>query len=184
MSTLFQYSFLPDAVFVNTKDSLKLVAQNPISGKAIPFKSGRGGDTISITFPSGDDPSDLVANLDFGTGEISAPFTCNKVGDNFVITSTEDTTLDPGETIQITFTDVPINNATGKASVIINEFIGKNSGKTSVQVTKKAAALGVIVWLDPLIIGFGQASNLQFKSAASTHVVVSGYPDGRGEKTF
>lgn len=184
MSTLLQYSFLPDAVFVNAKGSLKLVAQNPTSDKAMPFKSGRGGDTISIIFPFGDSRSDLTVNLDFGTGEISMPFICNKVGDNFIITTTEDTTLDPGETIQITFNDVPINNLTGTASVIIKESIGVHSGKTSVEVTKKAAALGVIVWLDPLVVGLGQTSNLQFKSAASTKVVVSGYPDGRGEKTF
>ncbi|MBL6449583.1 hypothetical protein JMN32_24950 [Fulvivirga sp. 29W222] len=179
MSTLLDYSFLPNAVFVNSKDSLKLVAQNPISSKSIPFKAGRGGDTINISFPS-----DLVTNLDFGTGEVTTPFTCNKVGDNFVITATEDTTLDPGETVEVMFNDVPITASTGTASVVINEYIDLNSGKTSVPVSKKAQELGVIVWLDPLIVGLDHTSNLQFKSAASTKVVISGYPDGKGEKSF
>lgn len=184
MSTLLEYSFLPDAVFVNSKDSLKLVAQNPTSSPSVSFKAGRGGDTISIVFPFGDQQGDLTTNLDFGVGEVTSPFTVNKVGDNFVVTATENTTLDPGETIEITFNDVPINNSTGTAYVTINELIGTNSGQASVSVTKKAEALGVIVWLDPLIVGLGQKSNLQFKSAASTSVVISGYPEGQGEKTF
>ncbi|WP_192349041.1 hypothetical protein [Algoriphagus sp. Y33] len=184
MSTLLDYSFLPDTVFVNSNDNLKLVIQNPTSGKPIPFKAGRGGDTITVTFPFGDSQGDLVTNLKFGTGNVSTPFTVNKVGDDFVVTATKDTTLDPGDTVQITFNDIPVNNSTGTAYVTINEFIGINSGKTSVSVTKKAQELGVIVWLDPLIVGLGQESNLQFKSAASTSVVISGYPDGKGEKTF
>ncbi len=183
MSTLLNYSFLPDTVFVNSNDNLKLVIQNPTSGKPIPFKAGRGGDTITVTFPFGDTPDDLVTNLKFGTGNVSNPFTVNKVGDNFVVTATKDTTLDPGDTVQITFNNIPVNNSIGTAYVAINEFIGVNS-KTSVPVTKKAEVLGVIVWLDPLIVGLGQESNLQFKSAASTSVVISGYPDGKGEKTF
>ncbi|MCH7410671.1 hypothetical protein MM239_14785 [Belliella sp. DSM 111904] len=184
MSTLLDYSFLPDTVFVNANDNLKLVIQNPTSGKPIPFKAGRGGDTITITFPIGDTQGDLVTNLKFGTSNVSSPFTVNIVGDNFVLTATKDTTLDPGDNVQITFNDIPVNNSTGKANININEFIGVNSGKTAVPVTKKSQELGVIVWLDPLIVGLGQKSNLQFKSAASTSVVISGYPDGKGEKTF
>ena len=184
MNILLNYIFLPDAVFVNSDEPLKLVIQNPTLGKPITVKSGRGGDTITVYFPFGDNQDDLVTNLDFGVGDIPAPFTVNKVGGNFVLTATEDIVLDPGDTIPITFNEVPINSSTGTAKVIINEFIGVNSGKTSVSVTKKAEALGVIVWLDPLIIGLNQKSNLHFKSAASTKVVISGYPDGKGEKTF
>ncbi|SFU19097.1 hypothetical protein SAMN04489724_0099 [Algoriphagus locisalis] len=184
MSAFLNYSFLPDAVFVNSKDNLKLVVQNPISGKPITFKSGRGGDTIAVTFPFGDNQDDLVTNLNFGSGDVPTPFTVDKNGENFVVTVTEDTTLDPGETIQITFNDIPINNVKGTAVIDIHEFIGANSGTTSVPVTKKAQELGVIIWLDPLVVGLDQKSNLQFKSAASTKVVISGYPDGKGEKSF
>lgn len=185
MSIKLKYSFLPNSVFVNSVDDLKLVAENPISsGSSIQFKAGRGGDSINVVFPIGDADSDLASSLNFGVGNVTSPFTCTLVGGNFVITATQDTQIDPGETISVEFTQVPINESIGDSFVAINEYVDGGVGTTSVKISKIPEELGVIVWLDPLIVGLNQESLLQFKSAASTNVVISGYPKAPGEKTF
>ena len=184
MSVKLDYSFLPNSVFVNSEGDLKLVIENPITSESVEFKAGRGGDSISVNFPVGDGDNDLVTSLDFGVGDVTSPFTCTLVGGDFVITSTQDVVLDPGESISVQFIQVPVNASTGDAAVQINEYVGTGSGSTSLTITKIPEELGVIVWLDPLIVGLNQESTLQFKSAASTKVVISGYPVAPGEKTF
>ncbi len=181
MSTLLSYTFLPNAVFVNTNDDLVLVIENPVDKSPVKFTSGRGGDLISVEFLKGDSETDLVTDLNFNAKITPDTFS---VGINFDITANQDVTLNPGESIRVTFKNVPINNVSGESEVTIKEYIGSSSEKASIPITKKKQELGVIVWLDPMVVGRNHESTLQFKSSSSTKVVISGYPDGKGEKSF
>jgi len=184
MSNLFEMSFVPNKVFVDSKDTLKFVAQNKSNTDPVDFKAGRGGDSITVEFPQGDSSSDLVSDLSFKGTVINKYFVCNLVGNKFIITATQNTQIGGGESLDVNFNDMPINTATGDAKVKVSYFIGSDSGSNSPTISKKAQVLGVIAWLDPLVVGLNQNSLLQFKSVASTSVVVSGYPEGVGEKTF
>lgn len=180
MSTLLEYTFLPNAVFIDTKNNLVLEIENPVDKPPVKFKSGRGGDIISIGFLAGQKQDDLVTDLNFSAKIAPDSFS---ISTNFDITSNDDIVLNPGDSIRVTFEEMPINDASGDSVVTITESIGESSGTYPITIAKKKHELEVIAWLDPLIVGLGQQSTLHFKSSSSTKVVISGYPDGLGEKT-
>lgn len=188
MSLTMSFSIMPEMVFVDSSSTLKFVAQNTSKTESVKFTVGRGASYINVLFPDGNEDCDLVSNLSFeGTCNLSN-FSCNEADGEFKITSDEEVEIAPGDSLQVTFEKMPINTKTGSAKVTVSYKIDNNSGSKEIYITKKAKELGVIAWLDPLVVGKGQSSLLQFKSASSTKVKISGYPPTDGskdkEKTF
>ncbi len=189
-ATLLSYQFQPSQVFIATTTNLQLVITNPVGGQAINFAGGPQGDEIDIYFPVGSGNTDLVNSITFGSSSQTPGFTCSQVqGDvYFAIRAPQSTTLQPGQTIVITFTNVIINGQTGNppsaATININEYIGSNSGTGSLSITKLTQALNVIAWLDPLVVGKKKYSTLYWQSMGGTKVVVAGFGDGTGTKEF
>ena len=188
--TLFQYSFQPPQVFVATTVDLKLVIENPVTGTPVFFAGGPDGDEIDITFPVGSGNTDLVNALTFTATSLTEGFTCalDAGGTYFAVKSPIGTTVQPGERIEINFVNVVVNGATtsppAAASVLIQEYIGSESGNISVNIDKLPAQLGIIAWLDPLIVGLNQPSTLYWQSMGGIGVEISGFPSGSGAEKF
>ncbi len=188
--TLLTYTFQPPQVFVATTINLKLVIENPAGGNPVIFTGGPQGDEIDITFPVGSGDTDLVNALTFTATSLTSGFTCALAsgGSYFAVKSPIGATLQPGGHIEINFVNVVINGATDSpppiAEVLIQEYIGSDSGSTSVGITKLPATLGIVAWLDPLIIGLSQQSTLYWQSMGGIGVEISGFPGGTGSQKF
>ncbi len=189
-ATLLSYQFQPSQVFIATTTNLQLIITNPVGGQAVNFTGGPQGDEIDIYFPVGSGNTDLVNSITFGSSSQTAGFTCSQVqGDvYFAIRAPQNTTLQPGQTIVITFTNVVINGQTGNppsaATINISEFIGSSDGTGTTSITKLTQALNVIAWLDPLVVGKRQYATLYWQSMGGTKVVVAGFGNGTGSKDF
>jgi hypothetical protein len=183
---LFNYSFQPPQVFIATSFDLKLTVENPATGSKAHFSGGPKGDEIDITFPVGSGQTDLVNSLSFTASSLTPGFTCSKAagGNYFAIKAPAGGDLLPGNKIEIVFSAVVINGQTGSASVNIQEFVGGTSGSTLVGVTKLPQSLGLIAWLEPLVVGLQQQSTLFWQSMGATKVQVSGFNDPPATRTF
>ncbi len=186
-SSILQYSFQPNEVFISTSTDLKIVITNPVTGNLINFKGGTNGDTIEITFPMGNTDTDLVEHLNFGT-KSPAGITCRKssFGDEFIIRFTNNSTkLQPGQQLEITFLAVPINSKykpAAPAVIKIKENL-ENGGTASVSINKHPNnTLDIIAWVSPSTIALNGSARLYWQSMGGTKVVVS--PFNSGDRTF
>src|SRR5688572_29869896 len=78
-SSILNYSFQPNEVFISTSTDMKMIIKNPNDGDTINFKGGPDGDSIDIIFPIGNSDADLVSSLTF-TAKAPTGCTCAKSG--------------------------------------------------------------------------------------------------------
>lgn len=186
-SSILQYSFQPNEVFISTSIDLKIVITNPANGKLINFKGGPDGDTIEITFPKGNTATDLVETLNFDT-KAPAGITCRKSSsdDVYIIRFTSNSTkLQPGQQFEITFLAVPINSEYDpkKPAIIEIKENLENEGNAAVSITKYPNnTLDIIAWVSPSTIALNGSARLYWQSVGGTRVVVA--PFSSGDKTF
>lgn len=186
-SSILQYSFQPDEVFISTSTDLKLVITNPVNGKLINFTGGPNGDSIDITFPIGNTETDLVETLNFNT-KAPTGITCAKsaFGNYFTLRFTNNSTkLQPGQQLTVTFLAVPINSKckpSTPAVIKISENL-QNERTSTVNIDKRPDnTLDIIAWVSPSIIALGLSAKLYWQSTGGTKVVVG--PFNSGNKTF
>lgn len=172
------YRVTPPAAFVATNAELVITATNS-SGADIKFASK---DEIQIAFPSS-----IVANQNFSgtTGGSGYDVARSTSGNYFSVKAPFGFTLKPGGVMTITFTQVPIAaTPVSAANIGITEIIGGVTVPVNLQFDVKSADLGIIAWLDKLIVGESQPATLKWQSSGGVSVVVSGFPTGTGQKTF
>ncbi|MCL7986631.1 hypothetical protein M8998_01630 [Sphingobacterium sp. lm-10] len=187
-TTILEYSFLPNEVFISTSVDIRMIIKNPQNGSLIKFKGGRDGDSIQVYFPLGKGATDLVENLDFKT-RVPAGTTCEKssFGDYYTLNFTNNTTkLQPGEQLEIIFLQVPVNSQYKDATpavIKIEEGIGEYDGDAFINIAKKPNdTFEVIAWVSPSTIGLNQFATLYWQSVGGTKVVIGPFKDG--DKTF
>jgi len=174
------YRVTPPAAFVATSVGIVISATNS-SGADIEFNKA---DEIQITFPD-----TIVANQNFtaSTPEGSG-YSAGKAlaGNYFSVKAPFGFNLKPGDAMTITFSQVPIASDPDSGSNIgISESIGGGDPVlVSLPFEVKAAGLGIIAWLDKLVVGESQPATLNWQSSGGVQVVVSGFPTGTGQKTF
>lgn len=198
---LLEYTVQPPAVFAGQTVDLSLVVSNPLSGSAVVFQGGRqDADQLQITFTTtGDDA--LTDDLNF-TAAVTAqpalpdppgaavPFSVLLNGPSFVLkpqgaSSSSTSTLEPGQSLTVTFRDVAIDAAAGVGTIGVKQLIGFDtppSGTLSVQ--KKPMEPGLVTWLDPPLIAGGATSTLRWTAVGGSSLQVVGFPYGPGTKTF
>lgn len=186
-SSILQYSFQPDEVFISTSTDLKLVITNPADGKLINFMGGPDGDSIDIIFPIGNTETDLVETINFNT-KVPTGTTCAKsaFGDYFTLRFTNNSTkLQPGQQLTVTFLGVPINSKckpSTPAVIKIKENL-ENEGASVVNIDKRPNnTLDIIAWVSPSTIALNNSATLYWQSTGGTKVVVG--PFNSGDKTF
>ncbi len=174
-STVFDYRVAPPAAFLNTTTNIVITATNN-SAENISFTDS---DEIQITFPS-----TMVSSQDFsGSTPAQSGYTVNKTvgGDSFSVTvSFNAVTVEPGDALTITFSQVPISATAGDTAVGIVEKMNGQEKNTSLDFTIKAQGLGIIAWLDKLIVGQSEPTQLNWLSSGGIKVVISGFPTGDG----
>ena len=186
---LLQYTLDPRQAFVGQPTTLTMTVANQTGG-SITMKAGRQGDEILVIFPAPPNSSGQTAltdNVDFTATMLSPGFRADSTGlgsNTFAVSPTSDQTLTPGQSIQVSFGPINVNQSVGTATVAIQEYIGASEGSASIDVNKIPAALQVIAWLNPWIVGLGVPGTLFWQSSGGTRVQVSGFPDGTGSKTF
>ncbi|MEP7730451.1 hypothetical protein [Marinomonas primoryensis] len=176
MSTLLTYLIEPKQVFIATTTNLTLTITNPITSPALLFEGGRDPSSIEITIPVGQSADDLSTADTFTASASTTGFSVSKVGDKYQVTSSvsSGTTLNPGQNILVTFTNVSISNTAASTSVTIEEFITSSSATTSVQVNKVQEELGIYAWIDPLTIGESGISTLWWQTTGGETVTIAG----------
>lgn len=177
-STKLVYRVAPDSAFLNTSVRIVITATNTTSSDIIFSDS----DEIIIAFPSS-----MVSSQKFSgsTPEKSGYTVSPTVGaPSFSVTvSFGNVVIRPNDTLIITFDQVPIVNVVGSPSVAITEKMG-STNSTNLPFSIKAAGLGIIAWLDKLIVGQSETTQLNWYTSGGTSVIISGFPTGTGQKQF
>jgi hypothetical protein len=189
MSSSFTYQMVPAQAFVALPTNFTLIATNSTEN-AITLKAGRQGDQIQVTFPM--PPAFTGANALIDTANfVATPPTGFLAGQQssgsatyIIQPSPNDQTVQPGASVKVTFTQVPVNGTPGTPTIQITDYIGGNTGNTSVPVTKLAQELNIIAWLDPYLIALGQTSMLYWQSFGGTNVEIINFPGNPPSKNF
>ena len=177
-TTLLQYRVSPPQVYVSSTVNLVVTIANPLGAQPVVFADT---DEIDITFPdpAGSDP--LTDTLPSQVVSSSSSFTCaQSPGTSTYLVQPfgfGGATLQPGDSFTITFQNVVIDANTGSPALTFQEYIGSDSGSTSITVQKLALQLSVVAWLDQLVVGLNQTTTLNWLSAGDIGVMVSGFPD-------
>jgi hypothetical protein len=176
MSTLLTYLIEPKQVFIATTTNLTLTITNPITSPALLFEGGRDPSSIEITIPVGQSADDLSTADTFTASASTTGFSVSKVGHEYQVTSSvsSGTTLNPGQSILVTFTNVSVSDTAASTSVTIEEFITSSSTSTAVQVNKVQEELGIYAWIDPLTIGESGTSTLWWQTTGGESVTIAG----------
>lgn len=173
------YRATPPAAFVSTKVDITVTATNTGDADIKLVKN----DEIQIAFPA-----TMVDNQNF---TVSTPpksgYSAAKstAGDYFSVKAPFGLVLKPGDVMTITFSQAPIvSTPTTGINIVVSEFIGTTTpALVNLPFEVKSAGLGIIAWLDKMIVGELQPSTLYWQSSGGTQVVISGYPTGTGQKT-
>ena len=175
MTTTLTYTIEPAQVFVATTTSLTLTAMNPVSGSPVVFEGGRDPSVILITIPVGSAQSDLSAADTFTANTSTTGFTIAQRGNQYQISSNQaQTTLNPGESIVVTFSGVEISATTGTVEITLDEYIGYTGVPGNITISKVKQKLGVYAWIDPLTVGENGISTLWWQSTGGTKVTIAG----------
>lgn len=177
-STLLAYRVTPPQVYVSSTVSLVVTISNPIDGQPVVFGTH---DEIQIQFPATNSDDPLTTTLPTQVTVSTSSFTCAlSPGTSYYLVQPfgfGGVTLQPGDSFTITFANVVIDANTGSPSLTFQEYIGSDSGSTSIVVEKIALALSVVAWLQQLVVGLNQYTTLWWQSAGNNGVMVSGFPD-------
>lgn len=173
------YRVTPPAAFEDTKVDLTVTATNTGDADIKLVKN----DEIQIAFPA-----TMVVNQNF---TVSTPpksgYSASKstAGDYFSVKAPFGLVLKPGDALTITFSQAPIVSTPASGiNIAVSEYIGTTTpALVNLPFEVKSAGLGIIAWLDKLIVGQLQPSTLYWQSSGGTQVVISGYPTGTGQKT-
>lgn len=178
VTTKLKYRVAPDSAFVGKTVRIVITALNDTNAN-INFTDS---DVIKISFPN-----TMVSSQNFkGSTPASSGYTVNStVGENsFSVTVVfNDIVIRPQDSLTITFDQVPIAGTAGSTSVGIEENMG-DVNTTQLPFTVQATGLGVIAWLDKLVIGKSETTNLNWYSSGGTSVVITGFPTGTGDLKF
>jgi len=174
-----KYRVTPPAAFVSTKVDITVTATNTGDADIKLVKN----DEIQIAFPS-----TMVDNQNF---TVRTPpksgYSASKstAGDYFSVKAPFGLVLKPGDTMTITFSQAPIVSTPATSiNIVVSEFIGTvTQALVNLPFEVKSAGLGIIAWLDKMIVGELQPATLYWQSSGGTKVVISGYPTGTGQKT-
>jgi len=179
-TTLLQYRVTPPQVYISSTVNLVVTISNPLGAQPVVLDPNND-DEIVIGFPdpAGSDP--LTNTLPSQVVSSNNSFTCARSPgtSNYLVQpfGFDAVTLQAGDSFTITFQNVVIDSSTGSPSLGFQEYIGSDSGSTSITVQKLPLQLSVVAWLDQLVVGLNQTTNLNWLSAANIGVMVSGYPD-------
>jgi hypothetical protein len=176
MNTLLTYLIEPQQVFIATTTNLTLTISNPITSPALLFEGGRDPSSIEITIPVGQNDNDLTTADTFTASTSTTGFSVSKISGKYQVTSSvaSGTTLNPGQSILVTFTNVSVSGTAASTSIEIEEFITSLSASTSIPVNKVKEELGIYAWIDPLTIGESATSTLWWQTTGGETVTVAG----------
>jgi hypothetical protein len=166
------YVLSPAAVRANTRVSFTLVATNGAASLQL-----TPNDEIYLAVPVGSGATDLTPDLnDIGT---QAPanwrFSKTVAGGqyNFLISPTQNVTLNANASLLFELNTVIINPLQGNAQIGLEEFIGDGSGKASFDVSKSEAVLSIVAQAIPSTVGRNQTTVLKWTAAKAAYVTIS-----------
>ncbi len=174
-----KYRVTPPAAFQGTKVDLTVTATN--TGEAdIKFAKN---DEIQIAFPV-----TMVDNQNFAAStppNSGYSATKSTAGPYFSVKAPFGLVLKPGDVMTVAFSQAPIvNTPATDINIIVSEFIGSVTPVVvNLPFEVKSSGLGIIAWLDKMIVGELQPATLYWQSSGGTQVVISGFPTGQGQET-
>lgn len=177
-NTKLQYRVTPPSAFIKTTvEQLTIIVSNGSSANIV-FTAN---DQLTITIPA-----DLVSGYGFSfstsTGSGFAVNKGNKAGIYLVTVPFNDVTLKPGDSFQVIFSQVPVGDTADSYNINVSELLGGDTNVDSLPFTLQSVGLGVIAWLDKLIVGETEATNLNWTTTGGSQVIISGFPTGSGQQ--
>ncbi|HEX6097189.1 MAG TPA: hypothetical protein VF432_12750 [Thermoanaerobaculia bacterium] len=169
------YAMSPASATVSTTQSFVLTITNPSS--QFPVTVQKAGDRISLS-----NWSSLTASV----GQISPvppPSTNWRIGlatsfiEIFVIA---DTVIAPGASVSFQINNVAIDANVGQGSVVVLEVIGGIAANPpAIQIGKLGAELQIFAYANPVTVGLGQTTMLNWTIVKGLYVTVVPPGDGR-----
>jgi hypothetical protein len=176
-SPRLSYRITPPSAFPDTTISLNLTIGNDGATDIIFSTSDR----ISFNIPSG-----VVRDYDFsasapsGSGFSIAQDT-TEAGTFAIKCPFQGVTIRPGSQLTFVFSAVPIASDPIDAKLTITESLGEGDTTVELDFTIQPPGLGVVAWLDELIIAQFDSTRLNWVSSGANRVIISGF-SGAGDK--
>lgn len=187
--TRLRYAITPDTVITGSLQTLTFTAENPADGTRITFAAGARGDEILLTIPAPpaeSGASALTDKVDCVAQSATDGFIAGLQpgGNAITIRPTDAVILPPGGRIEVTLSNIQINAVAGAPVLTVDEYIGNDSGKATLTMTKRVAGLTITAWLDRQLAGQDQPVTLYWQSTGGTVVEVTGLDGGTGARRF
>ncbi|AFE07204.1 hypothetical protein COCOR_06895 [Corallococcus coralloides DSM 2259] len=191
-ATQLQYHLDPTTLYMGDTVSLQLTITNPSQsalalerGYIPPRADARVGDgsgtTINVRFPMGDSASDLFtqgAASNVSCQSLDKLWACSQfvLPDALVfrIYPLQGSSLPPGGTVQIQFSNILVSNSQGAPVVRILEDIGGDDAQTTLSLLKQPVPLSIQAFADPPTVGLDQTTAIHWTASGGSEVVISG----------
>jgi|GEM_PF-5374445 len=166
MSTMFNYDLSPYGVVKGENVTFTLTITNPFDGKK--------QDNISISLQI---DKNLTSNSsDIHPSSKSKNWTnvaqSTSGGEIFVIQPNDDVSLDAGESVQFSFSNVAITDNDNIGKVALIEQVAGETNSAEISVLKLQPKLDIVGYANPINIGKGQSTTLFFTSNAASRIKV------------
>jgi len=169
------YAMTPTSATVSTTQNFKLTVTNPSSTFSVTMK--KSGDQISIS-----NWSSLTASVS-QISPTAPPSTNWRIGlatSYIKIWVVADTVIAPGAKVEFQINNVAIDANVGQGSLSILEVIGGiASNPPDIQIGKLGAELQIFAYANPVTVGLGQTTTMNWTIVKGLYVTVVPPDDGK-----